>query len=178
MRQHVISGSLRPASVMLLSVVTAACAATSAPRAVPASAAQAPAGAVPALADMLPATISGKMGVAVDLRYSFEAAVQTGQPVTLHLAAIPQVSGSNLSVSIKSDPAIRTTAGEMYAQKATARSAYRQQLSVTRLADGASSLRVLVTMDMPIGSAFGYFGIPLDGAPVSATKPVQPDRIE
>ena len=31
-------------------------------------------------------------------------------------------------------------------------------------------LRVLVTMDMPIGSAFGFFSIPLNGA-AAADKP-------
>ena len=41
-----------------------------------------------------------QLGVPVDLRYEFDGEVQTGRPVTLHLAAVPRVSGSNLQVSI------------------------------------------------------------------------------
>ena len=46
-------------------------------------------------------------------------------------------------------------------QKASAATPYRQQLSVTRSASGPESLRVLVTMDLAEGTAFGYFTIPL-----------------
>ena len=41
------------------------------------------------------------MSVAVDLRYSFDGAALPNQPVTLHLAAVPRVLGSKLSVTVK-----------------------------------------------------------------------------
>ena len=160
----------RARAALPLALLLAACASPPAPKA------KAPPPVVtqsrtPALADMLPASASGKMGVPVELRYSFDSSVQVGQAVTLHLAAIPQVAGNNLSVSLKTDPGIRAATGEIHAQKATASAAYRQQVSITRLAGGPSELRVLVTMDMPIGSAFGYYSIPLDGAPPAAKQP-------
>src|SRR5690606_22827058 len=55
----------------------------------------------PRLEDMQLASSSSKLGVPVDLRYQFDAPVEAGRPVTLHLAAVPRVAGSNLTVSIK-----------------------------------------------------------------------------
>lgn len=122
----------------------------------------------PELSSMkLAASVSSKMGVPVDLRYQFDGGVQAGTPVTLHLAAVPRVAGTNLSVSVRKEPGIQTTAAEVRSQKAVATTAYRQQLSVTRLSNGPSELRVLVTMDLPQGSAFSYYSIPLDGAPAA-----------
>ncbi len=169
---HITAGKniLRARAALPLALLLAACASTPTPQRAPPPAVAA--SRVPALEDMLPATSSAKMGVPVELRYSFDASVQTGQAVTLYLAAIPQVAGNNLSVSLKTHPGIRATTGEIHEQKATASAAYRQQVSITRLAGGPSELRVLVTMDMPIGSAFGYYSIPLDGAPPAAKKAV------
>ncbi len=127
---------------------------------------------VPALAAMLSAQGSSKLSVPVDLRYQFEGPVQDGQPVTLHLAAVPRVEGSNLAVSIKEVPGVRTTTGELRAQKATATTAYRRQLSVTKLAGGPRELRVLVTMDMPMGSAFGWFSVPFEPMPTNQKRAV------
>jgi hypothetical protein len=116
---------------------------------------------------------SSKLSVPVDLRYQFDGPVRDGQPVTLHLAAVPRVAGSNLAVSIKEAPGVSTTAGELLAQKATATTAYRRQLSVTKLAGGPRELRVLVTMDMPMGSAFGWFSVPFEAMP-----PVQKNLVD
>ena len=118
----------------------------------------------PRLEDMRMATTSSKLGVPVDLRYQFEAPVEAGRPVTLHLAAVPRVAGSNLTVSIKETAGIDAIAAPLTAQKASARQAYRQQLSVTRHPEAPTELRVLVTMEGPEGSTFGYFGVPLDAA--------------
>jgi hypothetical protein len=115
----------------------------------------------PDLSTMKQATASSKLGVAVDLRYQFDGAVEAGRPVTLHLAAVPRVPGSNLSVSIKEAEGIQTNAPALAAQKATAGTAYRQQVSVTRAAAAPTELRVLVTMETPEGSAFSWFGVPL-----------------
>lgn len=119
----------------------------------------------PDLAGMSLARASSKLGVPVDLRYQFEDTVETGRPVTLHLAAVPRVEGSNLSVSVRETAGIDAAAGAITARKADASRAYRQQMLVTRQADAATELRVLVTMDVPEGSAFGYFSVPLTADP-------------
>jgi hypothetical protein len=126
----------------------------------------------PDLADMKVAQGSSKLSVPVDLRYRFDAPLRPGEAVTLHLAAVPRVAGSNLVVSIKEVPGIRTTVGELRAQKATATTAYRHQVSVTKFAEGSRELRVLVTMDMPVGSAFGWFSVPFEAMPASGKKAV------
>ena len=115
----------------------------------------------PSLESMQVARPSAKMSVPVDLRYQFDAEPLPGQPVTLHLAAVPRVAGSNLKVSIKQTEGVQFgSSGPLRVQKATPSGLYRQQLSVTRASAGTQSLRVLVTMDMGEGVAFGYYSIP------------------
>lgn len=129
----------------------------------PPPAAQPTAANEPALDAMKLARPSAKLSVPVDLRYSFDAEPLANQPVTLHLAAVPRVSGTNLAVSVKMVEGIQVSAaGALNAQKATANGAYRQQFSVTRQASAPGELRVLVTMDLPEGSGFGFFSIPLE----------------
>ncbi len=127
----------------------------------------------PALSSMAVATASSKMGVPVDLRYRFDGEALPGQPVTLHLAAVPRMAGSNLRVSIKQVEGLRTTSGDITAQKATADTAYRRQLTVTRLEGAPSEVRVLVTMDIHQGQAFSYYSLPFQGGVVSKQKPVR-----
>lgn len=118
--------------------------------------------AVPELGAMKLAAVSSKLGVPVDLRYQFDGEVEQGRPVTLHLAAVPRVAGSNLRVSIKQEPGVEASAAAIDVRKANATSAYRQQLSITRREGGPRELRVLVTMDLPEGSAFGYYSVPFE----------------
>lgn len=132
-----------------------------------AATAQAGAGSAPPLDQMKLATASSKLGVPVDLRYQFDGAVEEGRPAVLHLAAVPRVEGSNLAVSIKDAPGIEASGATVTAQRASASQAYRQRVSVTRHAGAPTEMRVLVTMDLPEGSAFGYFSVPL-GNPESA----------
>ncbi|HWL62803.1 MAG TPA: hypothetical protein VNQ32_08400 [Steroidobacteraceae bacterium] len=103
---------------------------------------------------------SSKLGVPVDLHYQLDGAAEPGRPVTLHLAAVPRMAG-NLSVSIKEAEGLQATVAPMTQQKAAAGTAYRQQMAVTRTANGPQEVRVLVTMETPEGSAFSWFGIPL-----------------
>jgi hypothetical protein len=117
-----------------------------------------------------------KLGAPVDLRYLFEGDVKSGRPVTLHLAAVPRVAGSNLIVSVKKESGISVTAGDLAAQKASASTAYRHELSVTKLAGGPSELHVLVMMDTPLGSAHSWFNIPFDGPPPASKQ--QPVKLE
>lgn len=117
----------------------------------------------PALESMTLARSTGKAGVPVDLRFSFDSQPIAGQPVTLHLAAVPRVSGSNLEVSIKRVDGMQVSStGALTARKADASGTYRQQYSMTLHGPAPTELRVLVTMDTPEGSAFGFFGIPLE----------------
>lgn len=110
---------------------------------------------------------SAKLSVAVNLRYTFDGPVIANQPVTLHLAAVPRVEGTNLKVSVKEVSGLQVSAGSLNVQKATVSSVYRQQFAVTKLAGAPTDLRVLVTMDSAEGSAFGFFSIPLDGGTIS-----------
>ena len=117
----------------------------------------------PALESMTSAKAPAKLGVPVDLRYSFDTPPLANQPAMLHLAAVPRVAGTNLTVSVKDAEGVRVAAGgALNVQKASANGAYRQQYSVTRQGSGPTELRVLVTMDLPQGSGFGFFSIPLD----------------
>lgn len=116
----------------------------------------------PPVESMKPARLaSAKLSVPVDLRYSFDGAVVTNQPTTLHLAAVPRVPGDNLRVSAEPAAGLEVAATPVGIQKAKAAGVYRQQLSLTRTGAGPQNLRVLVTMDMGEGIAFGYFSIPL-----------------
>jgi hypothetical protein len=115
------------------------------------------------------ATPSAKMSVAVDVRYSFDTAALPGQPVTLSLAAIPHVNGSNLSMSVKEVAGVRLAAGPLKLQKSDGPVVYRRQFSVTRGADSPAQLRVLVTMDYGSGSGFGFFSVPF-GSGTNAQK--------
>jgi hypothetical protein len=118
----------------------------------------------PDLESMKVARPSAKLGVAVDLRYQFDTEPRPGQAAILHLAAVPRVPGSNLKVSVKPAEGVQFGGAEpLRVQKATPNGVYRQQFSVTRAATGAQNLRVLVTMDMGEGIAFGYYSIPFAG---------------
>lgn len=121
----------------------------------------------PALESMQTARAPAKLSVPVDLKYSFDTEPLANQPATLHLAAVPRVPGTNLAVSVKAADGVRVaSAGKLNVQKASANGAYRQQLTITRQAS-VPELRVLVTMDLPEGSAFGFFSIPFDAGKAS-----------
>ena len=115
----------------------------------------------PDLDSMQVARPNAKLSVPVDLRFQFDSEPLPGQPATLHLAAVPRVAGSNLKVSIKEAEGVQFgSAGPLRVQKATPSGVYRQQLSVTRATTAPRNIRVLVTMDMGDGIAFGYYAIP------------------
>jgi hypothetical protein len=116
----------------------------------------------PKVETMLAAIPSSKMGVAVDLRYSFDGAVLPNQPVIVHLAAVPRVSGGSMKVSVQQAPGVQMVSEPLTVQKADASGVYRQQFSLTPQSGTPEPLRVLVTMQMGENSAFGYFTIPLD----------------
>lgn len=121
----------------------------------------------PRVETMLAAIPSAKMGVAVDLRYSFDGDVLPNQPVTVHLAALPRVGGADMKVSVQQAAGLQVAASALNVQKASASGVYRQQFSMTRATGSVEPLRVLVTMQSGEESTFGYFTIPLDTLPPS-----------
>ena len=129
----------------------------------------------PSLESMHTAKAPAKASVPVDLKYSFATEPLANQAVTLHLAAVPRVAGSNLTVGIKPVDGIRVDADSaLNVQKASANGTYRQQFSVTRQSSAPAELRVLVTMDLPQGSAFGFFSIPFE----AGTKSQKQDSVK
>ena len=129
-----------------------------------------PAATEPALESMLVAKASSKLSVAVSLRYSFDGSVAADQPVTLHLAALPRVEGTNLNVAVKEVNGVRLAEGPLNLQKAGSANVYRKQVSVTPLAGSPAELRVLVTMNVGPDLGFGYFTIPLTDAQTAGTN--------
>jgi hypothetical protein len=117
----------------------------------------------PSLDSMSTARPGAKIGVPVELRYSFEAASATNPQATLHLAAIPRVSGTRLRVRVKPAAGIVLAGSPLQVEKASAAGVYRQSFAVTRADSAPDKLRVLVTMDQPGGSGFGYFTVLLSG---------------
>jgi hypothetical protein len=117
----------------------------------------------PSVDSMLAAIPSSnsKMGVGVDLRYSFEGAVLQNQPVIVHLAAVPRVGGINLKVTVQETNGFRLASVPLDVQKANVSGVYRQQFSLTKVSGAAEPLRVLVITEAGERSAFGYFTIPL-----------------
>jgi len=115
----------------------------------------------PPLDSMRVAMASAKISVPVDLRYQVDGDAMQGKPVTVHLAAVPRVAGARLRVELKHAPGLQVSEGPLEIQKASAATPYRQRLSVTRSGAGPDHLRVLVTMEMTEGMAFGYYTVPL-----------------
>jgi hypothetical protein len=126
----------------------------------------------PPVESMHAARASSKISVPVSLRYQFDAPPVAGEPVTLHLAAVPRAPGSNLKVSVTGAEGLKLAATPLRVQKARAADVYRQQWSVTKSVAGPQNLLVLVTMDLQEGYGFGYFSIPL-GVESGAGKTAQ-----
>jgi hypothetical protein len=105
---------------------------------------------------------SAKISVPVDLRYQFDGPFLANQPVMLHLAVVPRVAGSKLTVTVSPVAGLRMDAASLTVQKASVDGVYRQQFSMTPAESAPEALRVMVTMDMDQGStAFGFFTVPL-----------------
>lgn len=116
----------------------------------------------PDLDSMLVAKTSGKLGVAADVRYSFDAAAAPNQPVTLNIAVVPRVAGQILEFSLQPTEGVQIAAGPVTRLKVNQADTLRQQYSITRTAGTPRTLRVLVTHQWDGGSAFGFYSIPFD----------------
>jgi hypothetical protein len=117
---------------------------------------------VPDLDSMRLAKSSGKLGVAADVRYSFDGAPAPGQPVTLNVAVVPRVAGQTLQFSLQPAEGVQVAAGPVTRLKVNQVDTLRQQYSITRTAGMPATLRVLVTHQWDGGSAFGFYSIPVD----------------
>lgn len=117
---------------------------------------------VPPLESMQLAQGNGKLGVAADVRYSFDTAALPDQPVTLNVAVVPRVAGQTLEFSLQPADGVRVAAGPVTRLKVGQADTLRQQYSITRSAGAPRTLRVLVTQQWDGGSAFGFYSIPLD----------------
>jgi hypothetical protein len=135
---------------------------TSPPPIDPSATAKPTAAKVPDLDSMRLAKSSGKLGVAADVRYSFDAAPAPGQPVTLDIAVIPRVAGQTLEFSLQPAEGLQVAAGPVTRLKVDQADTLRQQYSITRTAEMPQTLRVLVTHQWDGGSAFGFYSIPVD----------------
>ncbi len=117
---------------------------------------------LPDLDSMRLAKTSGKLGVAADVRYSFESAATPNQPVTLNIAVVPRVTGQILEFSLQPTEGVQIAAGPVTRLKINQADTLRQQYSITRTAGTPRTLRVLVTHQWDGGSAFGFYSIPFD----------------
>jgi hypothetical protein len=128
----------------------------------PAPTAKPTAAQVPSLESMQLAKSSGKLGVAADVRYSFDTAPAAGEPVTLSIAVVPRVAGQTLAFSLQPAEGVQVAAGPVTRLKVGQADTLRQQYAITRTAGTSGTLRVLVTHQWDGGSAFGFYSIPLE----------------
>jgi hypothetical protein len=105
-----------------------------------------------------------KLGVAVDLKYQIDGAVAANLPVTLRVALVPRVAGTNLSLEVKPSDGVRIDAAPLSLQKANAAGIYRHSFAITPSTGKTGPIRVLVGMDTAEGRSYGIFTIPVDEA--------------
>jgi len=118
----------------------------------------------PDLNSMPLARPSAKISVAADVRYQIDGPIAPGQSATLHVAVVPRIAGAPMQVSLSEKAGLTIAAGPARVQKLGNRDVIRRQYAVTRAAESAREIRVLVTMDAAEGTGFGFFTIPLEGS--------------
>ncbi len=118
----------------------------------------------PALNAMPLARPSAKISVAADVRYQIDGPIAPGQSATLHVAVVPRIAGAPMQVSLPEKAGLTVAAGPARVQKLGNRDVIRRQYAVTRAAESAREIRVLVTMDAAEGTGFGFFTIPLESS--------------
>jgi hypothetical protein len=117
----------------------------------------------PPLASMKVATAVGKTGAPVEVRYEPTGTTLRGQPTTLKLAFVPQITGSSLEVEFPASEAVSfdSSVSRLSVPKAERDGVYRRSLTVTpRLADSAE-LRVIVWVEAEGGRYFSIFTVPV-----------------
>ena len=100
----------------------------------------------------------------VELRYQLDGDAMAGQPVTLHLAAVPRVEGTNLVGEHQGRARPRVPERNVECAEGRGRDGLSQAGAPDAHGGGPQELRVLVTMDFPIGQGFTWYTVPLAGA--------------
>jgi hypothetical protein len=120
----------------------------------------------PAVAHMLPAQASGKIGVPVDVRYLVAEQVTNTGARSIELAFIPRVAGTNMQIEFPTTEGVSIESGSepVMVQKPTASDVFRRRLSVNTFKATGAAVRALVSMDVDGGRYFSVFVIPLDEA--------------
>jgi len=167
---------LLPALAMLSVTALGACMAAQSPASDPAAAANSRVAiAEPALDTMSEAQPSSKISVPADVRYQLSGAALQDQPITVKIAVVPRVAGTNLRVEFPDSPSVSVDVGgsPSVEQKVEAAGIYRRSLSITPRASAGAQMRVLVSMDVEGGRYFGIFSIPLGNDPVEKGAPIR-----
>jgi hypothetical protein len=124
---------------------------------------------------MLRAPLVGKRGVPADVRYRFESSVELNKATGLVVEVKPHIVVDKMSVEVKGSGGVRVDAAPVAAiQKALPSQIYRQNLSITPLAEGADAVQVMITMESPEGLAFGIYQIALKDTPAGKLPQKRP----
>jgi hypothetical protein len=117
----------------------------------------------PPLDDMQLARASGKLGPPVDVRYQLSGSATKYQPVTLQLAFVPRLDGSNLRVEFPDTDgvAIETGSKKIASQKASKSDVLRHALLVTPTAADSGEVRAYVSIDVGSAKYAGIVSIPI-----------------
>lgn len=114
------------------------------------------------IARMKVAKVSGKITVPVEVRYQFDDAPVSNQPVPLQIALVSRAAGENLKVEfVNTDALIVDTVQPQQVQKVAVDGVVRHRVLVTAKQANPPDLRLLVSMDTAGGRFFGVFSIPV-----------------
>lgn len=105
----------------------------------------------------------GKTGAPVEVRYEPTGTTLRGQPITLKLAFVPQITGAAMAVEFPASDAVTidTVVTRFSVAKAERDGVYRRSLTVTpRLADSAE-VRVMVWVEAEGARYFSIFTVPV-----------------
>jgi hypothetical protein len=116
----------------------------------------------PDINQMSVAKQSSKVSVPIDVRYQISGAPSANKSVSVSLAFIPKVAGSDLRVEFpRSETVSVSETDEVMVQKADAKSVHRHNLVVTPTKGDAGEVRALVSMNVEGARYAGIFVIPV-----------------
>lgn len=121
----------------------------------------------PPLSEMHLARMSGKLGVPVDVRYLVSGVAAKDQPVTLQLAFVPRLDGSNLRVEFPDTAGVTIETGSkaVASQKASKVDVLRHALLVTPTTADSGEVRAVVSIDVGDARYAGVVSIPVGNQP-------------
>jgi hypothetical protein len=124
----------------------------------------------PPLEEMILAQAVGKIGAPVDVRYQISGVVTKHQPVTVQLAFVPRVDGSNLRVEFPESAGLRVDSSvlELASPVASKSDVMRHEVRVTPSGE-SGVMRAIVSMELDGGRYFSIFAIPVGAQPAATT---------